>query len=62
MQLLALAIGVIGYLIISFLIDTTPLVTILGLQFRSDFIFIPLGLLVILGFYLFLKKKNPNLN
>jgi hypothetical protein len=57
MQLLALFIGVVCWMFTSFLIDEFPLVTILGLHFRSDFVFVPLGLLVILGGYLLLKKK-----
>lgn len=58
MQLLPLLIGLVCFWITSFLSDEFPFVTILGLHFKSEFVFTPLGLLVILGFYWFLKRKN----
>jgi hypothetical protein len=58
MELLPLLIGVVCFWITSFLIDEFPFITILGLHFRSEFVFIPLGLVVIFLGYWFLKKKN----
>ena len=62
MQLLAVLIGVICYWAVGFLIDKIPVLTFLGVQFRSEFVFIPLPLFALLAVYIFQKKKKTGLN
>ncbi|MGB8981266.1 MAG: hypothetical protein WCC12_05280 [Anaerolineales bacterium] len=56
-NLVALIIGVACYWIVALLIAKYPFVTILGMSFRSEYVFVPLPLIILIVVYLIGKKK-----